>query len=134
MAISSNSIRKLKIKVYVVSQANISVTLVMGLEETARSSRLSRQAALAKANRPKSMTGTEKVGLLRETGDMRERLSSLREDISRKGEIGEFNQFTPFTPEQLAEKEAEASRLESRINVFEGMAYLELASIQTVNP
>jgi hypothetical protein len=116
------------------SQYDADILGLMGLEEKARSSRLSRQAALAKANRPKAMTGTEKVGLLRETGDMRERLSSLREDIIRKGEIGEFNQFTPFTPEQLAEKEAEASRLESRINVFEGMAYPELANVQTVNP
>jgi len=116
------------------SQYDADILGLMGLEEKARSSRLSRQAALAKANRPKTMTGTERVGLLREAGDLREELNSLQADIARKGTLGDYGQVTPFTPEQLSEKVAQARLLESEINKYKGMAYPQLANVQTVNP
>jgi len=116
------------------SQYDADILGLMGLEEKARSSRLSRQAALAKANRPKTMTGTERVGLLREAGDLREELIKLNADIAREGTLGDFGQVTPFTPEQLAEKVAQARLLESEINKYKGMAYPQLANVQTVNP
>jgi len=116
------------------SQYDADILGLMGLEEKARSSRLSREAALAKANRPKTMTGTERVGLLREAGDLREELIKLKADIAREGTLGDFGQVTPFTPEQLAEKAAQARLLESEINKYKGMAYPQLANVQTVNP
>jgi len=116
------------------SQYDADILGLMGLEEKARSSRLSRAAALAKANRPKAMTGTERVGLLREAGDLREELNSLQADIARKGTLGDYGQVTPFTPEQLAEKQMQANILISEINKYKGMAYPQLANVQTVNP
>ena len=116
------------------AQYDADILGLMGLEEKARTSRLSREAALAKANRPKTMTGTERVGLLREAGDLREELIKLNADIAREGTLGDFGQVTPFTPEQLAEKVAQARLLESEINKYKGMAYPQLANVQTVNP
>ena len=117
------------------SQYDADILGLMGLEEKARTSRLSREAALAKASRPKEMTGTERVGLLREAGDLRESLIKLEADIQRGGVADQFgNVLTPFTPEQLAEKEAQARLLKSEINKYKGMAYPQLANVQTVNP
>jgi hypothetical protein len=116
------------------SQYDADILGLMGLEEKARSSRLSRAAALAKANKPKAMTGTERVGLLREAGNLREELNSLQADIARKGTLGDYGQVTPFTPEQLAEKQMQANILISEINKYKGMAYPQLADVQTVNP
>ena len=117
------------------AQYDADILGLMGLEEKARTSRLSREAALAKANRPKEMTGTEKVGLLREAGDLRESLIKLEADIQRGGVADQFgNVLTKFTPEQLAEKEAQVRLLKSEINKYKGMAYPQLANVQTVNP
>ena len=117
------------------SQYDADILGLMGLEEKARSSRLSREAALAKANRPKAMTGTERVGLLKEAGDLRESLTKLKAEIQRGGVADQFgNVLTKFTPEQLAEKEAQARLLQSEINKYKGMAYPQLANVQTVNP
>jgi hypothetical protein len=117
------------------SQYDADILGLMGLEERARSSRLSREAALAKASRPKEMTGTERVGLLREAGDLREELARVKADIQRGGVADQFgNVLTPFTPEQLAAKKAEEVFLQSEINKYKGMAYPQLANVQTVNP
>ena len=117
------------------AQYDADILGLMGLEEKARSSRLSREAALAKANRPKAMTGTERVGLLKEAGDLRESLTKLKAEIQRGGVADQFgNVLTKFTPEQLAEKEAQARLLQSEINKYKGMAYPQLANVQTVNP
>ena len=117
------------------SQYDADILGLMGLEEKARSSRLSREAALAKASRPKEMTGTERVGLLREAGDLREELMRVKAEISKGGIPDQFGYVTtPFTPEQLAAKKAEEVFLQSEINKYKGMAYPQLANVQTVNP
>ena len=104
-------------------------------EVWARSSRLSRQAALAKANKPKGLTGTDRSALLRSADQRRKELSTLQEEISRGGVADQFgNVLNPFTPEQLAAKQAEAAELISDINKYQGMAYPQLANVQTVNP
>jgi hypothetical protein len=117
------------------SQYDADILGLMGLEEKARSSRLSREAALAKANKPKGMTGTERVGLLREAGDLREELMRVRAEIDKGGIPDQFGYVTtPFTPEQLAAKKSEEVLLQSEINKYKGMAYPQLANVQTVNP
>ena len=117
------------------SQYDADILGLMGLEEKARSSRLSREAALAKANKPKGLTGTDRSALLRSADQRRKELSTLQAEISRGGVADQFgNVLNPFTPEQLAAKQAKAAELISDINKYQGMAYPQLANVQTVNP
>ena len=81
------------------------------------------------------MTGTERVGLLREAGDLREELIKLKADIlegwSRRSIWSCLNSIHSRA---VGRKKAEARLLESEINKYKGMAYPQLANVQTVNP
>ena len=81
------------------------------------------------------MTGTDRSALLRSARSTPQELSTIQAEISRGGVADQFgNVLNPFTPEQLAAKQAKAAELISDINKYQGMAYPQLANVQTVNP
>jgi hypothetical protein len=118
------------------SQYDADILGLMGLEEKARSSRLSRQAALAKANRPKAMTGTEKAGYF-------DRASELEDQIARiEAQLASGKQENPvtklmtddMTDEAKALLERQLATKKSQMNKYYGIANPQLANVQTVNP
>ena len=118
------------------SQYDADILGLMGLEEKARSSRLSRQAALAKANRPKAMTGTEKAGYF-------DRASELEDQIAEiEAQLASGKQSNPVTGLMTDDMTDEAKALlesrlvskKSQMNKFLGIANPQLANVQTVNP
>ena len=118
------------------SQYDADILGLMGLEERARSSRLSRQAALAKANSPKAMTGTEKAGYF-------DRASELEDQIARiEAQLASGKQENPVTKLMTDDMTGEAKALlerqlatkKSQMNKYYGIANPQLANVQTVNP
>ena len=118
------------------SQYDADILGLMGLEEKARSSRLSRQAALAKANRPKAMTGTEKAGYF-------DRASELEDQIAEiEAQLASGKQANPVTGLMTDDMTDEAKALlerrliskKSQMNKFLGIANPQLANVQTFNP
>ncbi len=118
------------------SQYDADILGLMGLEEKARSSRLSRQAALAKANRPKAMTGTEKAGYF-------DRASELEDQIAKiEAQLASGKQANPVTGDLTDDMTEETEKFlnrqltskRSQMNKYYGIANPQLANIQTVNP
>lgn len=118
------------------SQYDADILGLMGLEEKARSSRLSREAALAKANRPKAMTGTEKAGYF-------DRASELEDQIAEiEAQLASGKQANPVTGLMTDDMTDEAKALlerrliskKSQMNKFLGIANPQLANVQTFNP
>ena len=118
------------------SQCDADILGLMGLEEKARSSRLSREAALAKASRPKAMTGTEKAGYF-------DRASELEDQIAEiEAQLASGKQANPVTGLMTDDMTDEAKALlerrliskKSQMNKFLGIANPQLANVQTFNP
>ena len=118
------------------SQYDADILGLMGLEEKARSSRLSREAALAKANRPKAMTGTEKAGYFDRASELEDQIAKIQAQLaSGKQENPITGLMTDdMTDEAKALLESQLATKMSQMNKYYGIANPQLANVQTVNP
>ena len=118
------------------SQYDADILGLMGLEEKARSSRLSREAALAKANRPKAMTGTEKAGYFDRASELEDQIAKIQAQLaSGKQENPVTGLMTDdMTDEAKALLERQLATKMSQMNKYYGIANPQLANVQTVNP
>lgn len=118
------------------SQYDADILGLMGLEEKARSSRLSRQAALAKANRPKAMTGTEKAGYFDRASELEDQIAEIEAQLASGKQANPVTGLMTddMTDEAKALLESRLVSKKSQMNKFLGIANPQLASLQTVNP
>jgi hypothetical protein len=118
------------------SQYDADILGLMGLEEKARSSRLSRQAALAKANRPKSMTGTEKAGYFDRASELEDQIAEIEAQLALGKQANPVTGLITddMTDETKALLERQLATKKSQKNKFLGIANPQLANVQTVNP
>jgi len=118
------------------SQYDADILGLMGLEEKARSSRLSRQAALAKANRPKAMTGTEKAGYFDRASELEDQIAEIEAQLASGKQANPVTGLMTddMTDEAKALLESRLISKKSQMNKFLGIANPQLANVQTFNP
>jgi len=118
------------------SQYDADILGLMGLEEKARSSRLSREAALAKANRPKAMTGTEKAGYFDRASELEDQIEKIEAQLASGKQANPVTGLMTddMTDEAKALLERQLANKKSQRNKFLGIANPQLANVQTVNP
>jgi hypothetical protein len=118
------------------SQYDADILGLMGLEEKARSSRLSRQAALAKANRPKAMTGTEKAGYFDRASELEDQIAEIEAQLASGKQANPVTGLITddMTDETKALLERQLATKKSQKNKYYGIANPQLANVQTINP